>query len=29
MKNPQRSHTLFALSNLWMTRQRLMGEATA
>ncbi|MHA6897272.1 IS5 family transposase [Ralstonia pseudosolanacearum] len=29
MKNTQQLHTLFALSNLWMTRERLMREATA
>jgi IS5 family transposase len=28
-KNPQQLHTLFALSNLWMTRERLMREAIA
>jgi hypothetical protein len=25
MKNPQQLHTLFAPSNLWMMRGRLMG----
>ncbi|UWD90276.1 IS5 family transposase [Ralstonia pseudosolanacearum] len=29
MKNTQQLHTLFALSNLWMMRERLMREATA
>lgn len=29
LKNTQQLHTLFALSNLWMTRERLMREATA
>jgi IS5 family transposase len=29
MKNTQQLHTLFALSNLWMMRGRLMREATA
>lgn len=29
MKNTQQLHTLFALSNLWMMRGRLMGEARA
>ena len=29
MKNTQQLHTLFALSNLWMTRERLMREAIA
>ena len=29
MKNTQQLHTLFALSNLWMMRGRLMGEAIA
>ncbi|MFV8487114.1 transposase, partial [Ralstonia pseudosolanacearum] len=29
MKNTQQLHTLFALSNLWMMRGRLMREAHA
>ena len=29
MKNAQQLHTLFALSNVWMTRERLMREAAA
>lgn len=29
MKNTQQLHTLFALSNLWMMRGRLMAEAIA
>jgi IS5 family transposase len=29
MKNTQQLHTLFALSNLWMMRGRLVGEAIA
>jgi IS5 family transposase len=29
MKNTQQSHTLFALSNLWMMRGRLMDETIA
>nr|CUV55206.1 protein of unknown function [Ralstonia solanacearum] len=29
VKNTQQLHTLFALSNLWMMRGRLMREARA
>jgi IS5 family transposase len=29
MKNTQQLHTLFALSNLWMTRQRILQHAKA
>jgi IS5 family transposase len=29
MKNTQQLHTLFALSNLWMARRRILQEAKA
>jgi transposase, IS5 family len=29
MKNTLQLHTLFALSNLWMARRRILNESTA